>query len=193
MAVVASLALVSGAKAQIYFTGSVSVVDFYGGGSAASDSLTLAPLTLLTTGQGDYASGAGFIPSLSDVTGYTGTITGIGLTPTAENINNYLAFSLPDSFFNSAGTTPGNRFVFDLSTIESLGSPSPVFGFYGQGTLIDTQGYFANTPAEFTLNFSSANNYSLTIASAAPVPEPATISLTSIGLMAAMVIRRRRA
>ena len=184
-----SLALISTANAQPYFTGSMATAQWSAGGSYTSTSLTLAPTMLITSLQsGDYAS---YIPADSDLTESTATISGIGTSPTAENITDYFVFSTPDSIFSSSGTTPNDEFNFTLSSIEYLGGSSDAFS--GTGTLFDSTSTFSPTPADFTLSFSGPSSYSFTFASAAPVPEPATMSLVVGGLIGLLALRRRKA
>ena len=168
-------------------TGSFGVSDFYGGGSASATTLTLFNKALITTAvQGSFV-GLGL--PLSDLTAYSGTISGIGSTPTTENINNYLVFATPDSTFGGSGTTPNNRFEFNLATLQYLGDGGNTYAFAGQGTLVDTLGSYANTPASMTVSFSGPGTYSFTFA---VVPEPSTFLLAGFRLAGLLLIRRRR-
>jgi hypothetical protein len=191
-AVAGALACLAFAHAAIAapMTGSMAVVVYplaTPTSSFTASSLTLNAQNLITTGStGDFAAQ---VPSLSDLTANTTTIAGLSASPLADSIANYFVFATPDAIFGGAGTTPNNRFDFNLATITE-----PSLGvFSGTGTIVDTatSGAFDNTPAEFTLSFSSASNYSFTIA-AVSVPEPTTLGLIATGLMGALSFRRRR-
>jgi hypothetical protein len=147
---------------------------------------------LITTAEsGDFAAQ---VPSLSDLTAYSTTVTGLSTSPLADSIPNFFVFSQPDAIFGSSGTTPNNRFDFNLATItETSFTSTSVASFTGTGTLVDTapSGAFDNTPAQFTLSFSGPSNYSFTFA-ATSVPEPTTLGLIATGLMGALSFRRRR-
>jgi len=54
--------------------------------------------------------------------------------------------------------------------------------------LIDDTGVYDTSSADFTVDFTSANNYSLTLS----VPEPATVGLMTTGLIGLWALRRRR-
>ena len=189
LAAAASLAFVGAANAQ-QMNGSFAVADVYGGGSAGPGTLTMFSTSLITTGiSGTFA---GIVPALSDLTANTATISGIGSSPTPENINDYLSFSTPDSTFGGAGTSPLNRFEFNLSTLQTDGSGGGTYAFFGQGTLVDEQvGGFDPTPAEMTVSYSGPGSYSFTFAAIA-VPEPTTISLFATGLLGMWSIRCRK-
>jgi hypothetical protein len=69
-----------------------------------------------------------------------------------------------------------------LATITEISYSGPSLGaaFSGTGTLVDTQGAYANTPAQFTLSFpDGGGTYSFTIAA---VPEPSSFGLLFGGL-----------
>ena len=169
--------------------GSFGVSDFYGGGSASATTLALFPRALITEAVEGSFVGLGL--PLSDLTAYSATISGIGSTPTIENINDYLVFATPDASFGGSGTTPNNRFEFNLATLQYLGDGGGAYSFAGQGTLVNTAGAYANSPASMTVSFSGPGNYSFTFA---VVPEPGTFALVGISmLLAGCVARRRRA
>ena len=174
-------------------TGSMGVVVYPFGtpsDSFSASSLTLNAQNLITTAEsGDFAAQ---VPSHGDLTAYSTTITGLSASPLADSIANFFVFSTPDAILATSGTTPNNRFEFNLSTITETGYVSTsVASFSGTGTLVDTLGAFDNTPAQFTLNFSGPSNYSFTFA-ATSVPEPTTLGLVTTGLVGALSFRRRR-
>jgi hypothetical protein len=180
---VAGLAFASAANAQM-MSGS-DAVNALGNGSFATSSLTLAATNFFTAaGIGTFAT----VPEFSYLTASTTTITGLSTSPLADSIPDLFVFSTP-GILGSSGTTPNNRFDFNLLTITE--TSSSLGDFTGTGTLVDTTAAYAPTPAIFTLGFSGANNYSFTIA-AEPVPEPTTIGLVAIGLLGALTIRRRK-
>jgi hypothetical protein len=168
------VAFAGAANAQM-MTGSMGVaadpfVTFTGSWTASS--LTMSAINLITTSeQGTFLA---LVPSHSDLTAYTTTITGLSTSPTAENIPDFFVFSTPDVTFATSGTTPNNRFEFNLATITDVGGGV----FTGTGTLVDTTAAYANTPGIFTLSFPD-DVYSFTIAA---VPEPSSLCLLIGGL-----------
>ena len=183
---IASLAVGVSANAAPALTGSLGVADFPGGGSYTSSSLTLTSPTLITTSESGILGS--LVPAHSDLSSYTGTLSGLSATPTVENISSYFLFSTPDATFGTSGTTPNNRFDFNL---YNLSEPSDGV-YFGTGTLVDTTGAYASSPADFTLSFSGQGSYSFTLAT---IPEP-----TQYGMLAAILalspvvfgLRRRR-
>ena len=190
LALLAGLAFVVSANEQIYFTGSFSV-SMWGNASTSdydNSTLSLNAQNLITgTPQGTFA----LMPALSDLTASTVTLSGLSTSSKVENIANYFVFSSPDSMFGSSGTTPNNRFAFDLGTISDLGGGV----FTGTGTFVDTMGVYTDTPGHFTLSFSGSPNtvganYSFTMA-AQPVPEPATFAFVGCASWLLFAMRRK--
>jgi hypothetical protein len=173
----AYLALAGVAKAQ-FFTGSINAME--GSplmGSFTSSSLTLDPTNIIIGTSGTFSSS---VPFESDLTAYNDTITGLSSSPLSESISDYFVFSSPDPL-QSSGTTPNDRFEFNLTSITE-----DVDGtFSGTGTLVDTQGLYAPTEAAFNLSFSSSDNYSLTLEA---VPEPTTVSLLAVAMLSALTL-----
>jgi hypothetical protein len=95
------------------------------------------------------------------------------------------------AFPGGSGTSPLDRFDFDLATMaeDSYNSTTGAATFTGTGTLVDNAGTFTSSPADITINFSNAHTYTFTIAT---VPEPGTITLAVTGLLGALVLRRRK-
>jgi hypothetical protein len=187
----------SGAANAALITGSMAVADSVtaAGGSYTSSSLTMNAQNLIT--------GTPSIPgvsTLSDLTAYSTTITGLSTTAETFDIANFLVFSTTDGTFGGSGTTPGDRYTFTLTGLtETTYSGALGADFYGTGTLIDTTGALQDTAASFTLGFSGEGNYSFSFATtAAPVPEPTTIAagalmLLPFGIGAIRSIRKARA
>ncbi len=145
-------------------SGTLGVIDFPAGGSFTSSSLTLSPSSLIIAESGIFAS---LVPNFGALTSDTGTLTGLSAAPTTEDINDFFVFSTPESSFGFPGTTPNNRFEFDLATLSEV-SCSQTADFVGTGTLVDAAGVYANTPAYFDLSFSAEGNYSFALAT---IPE----------------------
>jgi hypothetical protein len=126
----------------------------------------------------------------SDLTSSTTPVTGLSTVPTPEAITDYFVFASPDSGFGGTGTTPANRFDFELTSLTetAYSSVTGVSSFSGAGTITDTAGGYDPTPASFTIGFSSPTNYSFTFNTV--VPEPASFSLVSVG--AVLLMKRRR-
>jgi hypothetical protein len=180
----AVLSLASVASAQI-FTGAIGIQeDTSQTGSYTANSLTLdsANFTEPSSASGTFLA---TVPNGTEITAYSSTISGLSSTPEFVSISDFLLIGTPGpAVFGSPGTTPNNRFDFDLQTLEEA-QPG---GFIGAGTLVDTTGTYADTSAEFILNFSGANNYSFTLEA---VPEPATGSLVLAGLGLLPFLRRK--
>jgi hypothetical protein len=163
-----------------------------GGGSATSSSLTLQGSILITQATGDFLT-LGAMDS--GLTASTATVSGLSTSPTAESIPDYFVFASPSIFpppFDGPGTTPSNRFDFELTSLTETGfnAASGVSSFSGAGTITDSAAVYDPTPASFTIGFSSPSNYSFTFNTV--VPEPTTLGLAAISL-GALMMRRRRA
>jgi hypothetical protein len=128
------------------------------------------------------------VPEFSTITGYNGVLSGLSTTtPTTENIANFLVLS--------SGTTPSDRFSFDLSSV--LVTP-PISGttdtYTFAGTLVDNTGALSSTAASFSVTPNTQTGYSFNIATAAP--EPSSLALTVVALLALIgvnLFRRRLA
>ena len=182
------LAFAFATKAQV-LTGSITASVFAGdGGVVTSSSLTMFQTNIISATTGNFA---GTVPIGSILYAYTGTINGISSSSTPFSINDIVVFS-DLSPGGVSGTTPPARFDFNLSTLAEL-PPGPSGGgasFAGFGTIVDTTGAFQATPAIFSVDFSNANNYTISIVT---VPEPATITIAAAGLLGVLIIRRRKA
>lgn len=171
--------------------GSVTAINFPGDlGSDTSSSLTMFETNVIQSTTGDFTS---LVPAGSLLSTYTffDTVSGLSSPPLTDPINNFFVFSVRANASGN-GTTPVNRFHFNLQTITEDSFANGIGDFSGIGTIVDNGGVYNNTLADFTLDFngSSPNSYSFTITT---VPEPATISLVALGLAGAVVLRRRQA
>lgn len=165
------------------FTGSIGIQeDTSQTGSYTASSLTLDSANFTEPGS---ATGTFYdaVPNGTFVTAFASNIS--GLSSVAETISaaNFLQIGT-SGYFGSTGTTPNNRFDFDL---QSLAESAPG-DFSGTGTLVDTSGSYSDTSAEMLLSFSSANNYSFTLQ---VVPEPGILSLLMAGLGFVPFFRRK--
>jgi hypothetical protein len=125
------------------------------------------------------------VPEGTEVYAYSSAISGLTSTPQSEPISDFLEIGGPGPT-GSPGTSPVDRFDFNLQTLQE--SSSQPGGFIGEGTLVDTQGAYINTPAQLVINFTpSSANYSFTLTA---VPEPATLSLLA-GLGFLPFLRRK--
>ena len=146
-------------------------------GSFTASSLTLNPTNLIMTASGNLGT---LVSPMSDLEAYALTINGLSSTPLAVPINGYFSFSTTDSNFGGAGTTPPDRYEFNLATLTEVAYNSPNnANFTGTGMLVDTLGTYSSAPATFNLSFSGPNNYSFSLIA---VPEPSTFALLLTGL-----------
>ncbi len=177
-------------------TGSVTaeqISSTFGGFSeATSSSMQIWWTNVVQTASGSF-SGIVLQNSLMNASGEQ--ITGLSSTPISTPVNLFLQFSVANDFTygsTTPGTTPSNRFDFNLLTLAetSYDSDTGAATFIGTGTIVDITGALQSTPGELTVDFSSANDYTLTLEA---VPEPATIGLVSAGFLGLLVLRHRKA
>jgi PEP-CTERM motif len=188
LALILSLALAWRTKAQS-LTGSLSASDVGTFASFTSSSVTLVHSNIINFDSGSFGTS---VPTNSLLTVPSGffstTINGLSSTPLSDSINNFFVFSSPLGGFGGS-TTPANRFDFDLATITENSDNGTTATFSGTGTIVDTTGAFQDTPGQFTVDFLSPGQYTLTLEA---VPEPATISVAVTGLLGAWALRRRK-
>lgn len=184
LAVAASLTFVNMATAQIYFTGSFGFTPWGDSGAYSSSSLTLAPVNVINT----VAATGTFSTLLYDgLSGYATTLTGLSSSPTPENVPNYFVFASVSPISPSLGNGGnGNEYSFTLTSLTESSSGN----FSGTGMLIDANNVLADTPATFSLSFSSSYNYAASLA-ATPVPEPATMTLLAGATLLGLSRRRK--
>lgn len=185
VAVIVSLA--SAVTAQPLMSGTINVQeDSTLSGSYTSTSLTLDSSNYTEPFSPSTGTFSSTVPEGTEVFAYSLQISGLSSSPQAESVSDYFIIGAPGPvLFGSPGTSPVDRFDFNLQT---LAEPT-LDTFVGTGTLVDTTGAYADTSAQFLLSFSGANNYSFTLQT---VPEPATISLALGGLAFLPLLRRKR-
>lgn len=143
------------------------------GGSFTSGSLTLSAENPVDAVSGDFTD---ILPQYSAITTYSSEISGLSTSPESVAVQDFFQIASPGTFgpFTGAGTTPVNRFDFDLATLTESSYSGSTADFTGTGTLVDTTGAYADTPAYFNLSFSSPGVYSFsfgTVSVAAPEPD----------------------
>ena len=181
------LCLASVASAQEEFTGTVGIQEENPLTGAFTDtSLTLDALNFTEPGSATETFD-GTVPDGTEVTAYSTTISGLSSDLAPVSISDFLEIGTAGPVaFGSPGTTPTNRFDFNL---QYMAETDAVDGeFIGYGTLVDTQGDYADTPAELALSFSNADTYSFVLEA---VPEPATLTLLLGGVGMLPFLRRK--
>ncbi|MGA2246086.1 MAG: hypothetical protein ABSH48_13890 [Verrucomicrobiota bacterium] len=166
---VVSLAAVGSANATLTLQGGLAAG---GTGSFTSDSLTLNALQLVESATGDFSPA---VQSGSELTANTTTISGLSTTALVVSVPDYFSFS---STLIAPGTSPSDRFEFNLASLTETSDSGGLATFSGTGTLVDTTGAYASAPATFTLGFSGSAGESFSMdtePSVAPVPEPSTL------------------
>lgn len=181
------LCLASVARAQEEFTGTLGVQEDSsqtGGFTDSSLTLDISNITQYGYATEDFQ---GTVPYGTEVTAYSATINGLSSGLSSLSISNFLQIGTAGAF-GSPGTTPLNRFDFNLQSLEES---DPTNGqFIGYGTLVDTTGGYSDTPAELELSFnqSEPNFYSFTLEA---LPEPAAFTLLLAGIGVLPFLRRK--
>jgi hypothetical protein len=168
-----------------------------GSGEFTSSSLVLNASALTGGATGDLVSADdNSITTLS-----TAAITGLSSTSLTLTtpIQDYFEFSVP-GLPGSTGTTPANRFDFELTSITETFSSSATGDFSGTGVLTDSTGAFDPTVATFTLAVSGGpgtvdgQSFTLT-ATGEAVPEPSSwaLGMLAFGAIGLLGLRQRRA
>ncbi|MDD5276618.1 MAG: PEP-CTERM sorting domain-containing protein [Methylovulum sp.] len=137
----------------------------------------------------DFNTGSGTVPDFS-----FGDIT--------QTTINIASFSAITNFMTwSTGTTPTNRYSFDLNTLFRNTSASGALDLYGTGTFHDANSTFSDATASIRItgNTISGNSASWSASWATPplsnsttIPEPNSIALLGLGLAAAAAMRKKR-
>jgi hypothetical protein len=182
LAVAALVALVGIGHAQ-QINGGIAVG---GSGAFTSGSLTLNSIGLVESSTGDLSSA----DTESGATLSTAVLSGLSSSPTTESINDFFQFSSP-LIPPSTGTTPANRFDFDLTSITETNPTTGIFT--GSGTLVDTTGALQNATATFTLSFAGSTAMSFSLDTVQAAPEPSSWALAAILGGAFAFLRFRRA
>ena len=181
---VVTLALIRTANAQI-LTGSITVSNVFNA-SATASSITFSPTNVIGNVTGDFVGtvpvGSAFLVASSTF------ISGLSTSPLTDSTSPFFRFST--AYKSSSGTSPGLRFSFEPATITENSYSGGIGDFSGTGTLVDNTAAYSSSAADFTLDFSSANNYVLVVQT---VPEPVPAGLVVTGLLGMLALRRRRA
>jgi hypothetical protein len=185
----ASLMITGPANAAMQFDGTFGSVN--SGGSFTSSSLTLSAENPVDAVSGDFV---GILPQFSAITIYSSEIAGLSTSPESVDIQNFFQIAAPGSFGpnTGAGTTPENRFDFNLATLAETSYLGSTADFSGTGTLVDTTGAYAGTPAYFNLSFPDQGVYSFSFGTAAVAAPESGIygycagALTLLPLMASL-------
>ena len=132
------------------------------------------------------------------------TVNPLTLSPMFVNDGLFHPEVLPAYLTFASGSTPANRFVFDMSSIRWASSGPQELDFAALGTLHDTAGVFMDQAADISGSFTQTSqggsvNASFMFDSPATitptaVPEPTSLTLLGIGVTSLIGygIRRKR-
>lgn len=167
----AGIIITAGAAQAQSINGGIAVG---GTGSYTSSSLTLNATQLVESSTGDLSTA----DSLSYATASTATVSGLSSTALTltSPIADFFEFSTA-GIPGSTGTTPGDRFDFELTSLSEV--TSGLTSFYGSGILSDSTGALQSSPATFTMTFSGPNSESFSLDTVA-TPEPSSWVLAAI-------------
>lgn len=178
----------------------VGEITYTGPSLAQAGSIVLPSLELVNTVPAnyggrvnDFAAGPSSIAlgSSINLNNGNGTLT----LPSVQGV--FTSVNFPDFLRISSGTTPANRYDFDLLELMTTSNGFSTLNVSGLGVLHDSLGIFADTPGIISIAFTQtglggAVNASFSVASAVPEPGTFAAGLCALGSVVFYGLARNR-